>query len=188
MSRPLRLCLENVTYHVYSHCLERRDLITDDKLKKLFLQIVSNTKKKYDFQIIFYQILDGSFHLMIKTTIGGATISRIVQYIKARFAEKYNRLFGRTGPFWNGRFKDTILELCDNPVCTFFSLIWKIAYLLVKVRKSRNPRQYPFSSINMFLLEKYKPLLRIHSHKYFKEAGKNFHERMMVFSSFEPII
>jgi REP element-mobilizing transposase RayT len=187
MPRPLRLCLENVTYHVFSHCLERRNMIEDDKLKKLFLQIVFNTKQKYNFQVIFYQIMDGSFHLMIKTTIGGVTISRIVQYIKARFAEKYNRLFKRTGPFWNGRFKDTILELCDNPVRTFFLLIWKIAYLPAKERKSKNPRQYPFSSINMFLLEKYKPLLKIYPHKYFEEAGRNFYERMMVFRGFEPI-
>ena len=81
-----------------------------DVMKDTFQKILKITYDKYDFKVLQYIIMDNHFHLLIKTTENGETISRIVQYIKARYAEWYNKKMNRTGPFWNGRFKCTVVE------------------------------------------------------------------------------
>ena len=92
MARPLRKCEPNLTYHIYSRCIEKRFMIEDDSLKEMLIKIMIQTQKKYLFNLISYEIMDNHFHFIIQTVEGGATISRIMQYIKARFAERFNNL------------------------------------------------------------------------------------------------
>jgi len=72
-------------------------------VKELFLEVITKTQEKYSFELSAYVIMENHFHMIIRTVENGATISRIMQYIKARFAEKFNRMNARIGPFWNER-------------------------------------------------------------------------------------
>lgn len=187
MARSLRICLPNITYHTYSRCIETRDMMENDSLKEIFISIMSSALEKYRFKLISYQIMDNHFHFIIETFENGASISRIMQYIKARFAEKYNRLHSRTGPFWNERFKDRIVERSENPTHHLLWLLWYLAFNPVRAKKTDNPRNYRYGSIGFYLDKKYKPRLRLTHHEYFQLLGKNFNERVRAFLQLEEI-
>jgi putative transposase len=187
MSRPFRVCRSNVTYHCYSRCIERRDLLSPDYVKNLAISVINKAHEKYDYQLIQVEFVENHFHLVIKTIEKGATISRIMQYIKARITEKYNRLNNRTGTFWNERFKSKIIEEAEDPVTYFMYLMWYIAYNPVRKGIIRDPRDSMFGTIRAYLEEDYISKVPITFHDYFINLGKNFAERVRQFLEFENI-
>jgi len=187
MGRPLRTCLPNLTYHVFSRCINCQNLLKNDFFKDLFLEVIKMAQLKYDFRLITYQIMNNHFHLIIRTTKDGPSISVIMQFIKSVFARKYNKLMKRTGPFWNERFGDSIVEMSDNPEFFFFWLKWYIGYNPVKKKMVNDPRDYKYSSINYYLNKNYKSPLKITLHPYFMKLGETAQERLKKFLYYEEL-
>ncbi len=142
-------------------------------------------QEKYDFELIAAEIVANHIHLIIKTCEGKETISRIMQYTKARIAEKYNRAMGTTGAFWNERFGSTVIEEADNPEEYFLWLLWYIGYNPVRKGLSRDPRKNDIGFINCYLDKNYKPLIKITLHNYFLKLGKTFDECVKAFLFYE---
>jgi len=185
MARPLRNCLENVTYHIMSRCIETRDLMNSDFIKEIMIEVLKLAEAKYKFKLISYVIMDNHFHFIIKTVPNEASISRIMQYIKARFAERYNKLMKRTGPVWNERFKDTIIEHSENPVVYLNWLLWYLAFNPVRKNIVADPRDYKYGSINAYLDNNYEPQVRITLHELFLNLGETVIERFKKFTYYE---
>ncbi len=185
MPRPVRIIEPNLTYHVYTRCIECKNMIRSGSLKELMITVLMKTQKKYTFELIAYEIMDNHFHLIIRTVPGGESISRVVQYIKARFAELFNRSMNRTGPFWNERFKDQIIEHAEKPVHYLLWLLWYLAFNPVRKNMVRNPRQSLYGSINSYLEESHPGRVRITLHRYFMDLGTSFRERVQRFLLYE---
>jgi putative transposase len=185
MPRPHRLCLPDTTYHVYSRCIEWKTLLAEDSAKDMMISILRRTQKKYRFELIFYQVMDSHFHLVIRTLHGGATISRIMQYFKARYAESFNLAAKRIGPFWNERFKDSIVEKQLRSRAKVLGMLWYLAYNPVRHGKRTNPRSYRHGAVNCYLDEKFKPPLKITHHSAFIGLGSSMSERIRKFQEFE---
>lgn len=185
MARPERTRKPDLTYHIYSRCIELRRLMTSAALKELMIQVLVNTQKKYTFELIAYEIMDNHFHFVIRTLPGEADISRIIQYIKARFAESYNRRNNRTGPFWNERFCDQIIEYAEKPVQYLLWLLWYLAFNPVRKGMVRNPRDSRFGSINAYLNEAYQGKIKITLHRYFLDLGSTFKQQVKEFLWYE---
>ncbi len=185
MPRPLRIQTRGLTHHVFCRCIEKKPLLDECFFSDLLLEVIRKTLERYKFELTSFQIMDNHIHLVIHTVEGGESISRIMQYIKARFAERYNRITDRCGPFWNERFKDKIIEFSNNPVLYLLWLLWYLAFNPVRRGIVRDPRMYRCSSINSYLDEAHVPPVRITFHEYFIQLGKNFEERMRKFILFE---
>ncbi len=176
MPRKHRTCEPNLTYHIVSRCIESRDMI-DDYFKDILVVIISKTQEIYEFELIHYAILNNHFHFIIRTTEEGPPISRIIQYIKARFAETYNRFTDRKGTFWSERYKDVIVEKQGDPETYLLRLIWYIGYNPVKKRYVSKPEKYRYSSLRCYLEEMYSPPVEITLHQLFLQLGQNFQDR-----------
>ncbi len=187
MPRSTRMCIEGATYHVFTRCIERRDLMRKDFYKEIMLDTLQLAQDKYSFDLVFYEVLDNHIHLVITTRKGEATISRIMQYVKARFAEKYNRKNGRTGPFWNERFGDVIVDLQGNPVFYFLWLLWYLAYNAVRKRAVHDPRAYKYGSINAYLDGSGDDRIKLTLHRFFLELGDDIAGRVKRFLGFEEL-
>ena len=185
MARKKRIQLPNITYHVCSRCIEARDLMSLNEMKNIFIDVVNAAMDKYEFNFNTYAILGNHFHLVIKTVNDDHTISHIMQYIKARFAERYNKKLGRIGPVWNERFIDTIIEFTENPMDYFNWLVWYIGYNPVRKRLVTDPRKYIFGGINAYLDESYQSPIKITLHDYFLCLGDTFMERVNQFLVYE---
>ncbi len=189
MARPRRICLSNLTYQIYSRCIEWRPMMSENRFKELFIEVLKKTMARYDFKLIFYKINDRDIHLVIKTTPNGASISRIMQYLKARFAENYNRLNSRIGPFWNERFKDIIIEFLKNPEEYFLNFLLKCGDITQTPSKaSFNRAAGIFNALSFYLYGNVRSDIKITHHEYFLNLGKSFHERVKKFSSLRTVV
>jgi putative transposase len=185
MSRKIRIRKPNLTYNTYSRCIEWKNMMQKPVFKELFIDVLRLTQHKYQFSLISYQIMDNHFHMIIKTLEGKADISRIMQYFKSRFAERFNKKVGRIGPFWNERFKDVIAEKDKNPREYLMNALWRIAYNPVRKGMVNNPREYRYGSINMYIIGRGDRRVKIRYHEYFIELGKTFFERATKFIEYE---
>ena len=185
MARPLRTIIQGLTHHVYSRCINKQSFLLLQKTPYIFEQVLRDTQLKYTFKLIAYQIMDNHIHLVIQTIEGEASISRIMQYIKARFAERYNRLNNRSGPFWNERFKDQVIEFSDDPELYLRRLLWYLAYNPVRKEFVLDPRDYKWGSINYYLDHKYTCRVEIVLHEHFLSLGNTFEEQVKEFLVYE---
>lgn len=187
MPRPYRIRQPNLTYHITSNCIEWRDMIAEDAIKEIFLEVLRRSKQKYRYKLIGYCIMPDHIHLIIHTVEGGASISRIMQYIKARFAEMYNRLLKRTGPFWNGRFKDSIVQFARDAFHYLLWLLWYLAFNPVRKRICTSPFQYRYSSIRAYTEEEADVGVDVEHHDFFLQLGDSFKERLKRFLRYEEM-
>ncbi|MEW6525973.1 MAG: transposase [Spirochaetota bacterium] len=187
MARKLRVQMPGLTYHITSRCIEWRNMLEEEYFKACFVEILRRAKEKYPFKLIAYCIMDNHIHLVIRTVDDGAPIGRIMQYIKARFAELYNKVTGRTGPFWNERYKDSIVEFAKDGFHYLLWLLWYLAYNPVRKNLCSDPTTYTYSSIKAYLQEDADVGVPIDYHDYFKELGKTFAERVKRFMCYDAI-
>ncbi len=183
MPRPIRKIAQGSTHHVFSRCHGKRYLLLYGK--KFFIEAIKKCQEKYDFDLIGAEIVGNHFHLIIRTKVGKQSISQIVQYIKARIAEKYNRATGETGAFWNERFGSTVIEQAENPEQYLLWLLWYIGYNPVRKGLSRDPRRNEIGFINCYLDINHEIPIKITLHQFFCELGKTFEECVKKFLFYE---
>jgi len=185
MPRPLRNLAQGRTHHTYSRCHGKRNLLLGKYGKKYFIESIRECQERYDFELIAAEIVANHMHLIIKTNREKQTISRIMQYIKARIAEKHNRAKGETGAFWNERFGSTVIEEVENPHEYLLWLLWYIGYNPVRKGLSRNPRTNDIGFINCYLDRNHATPVRITLHHFFCELGNTFEDCVKRFLFYE---
>src|SRR4030043_626208 len=185
MPRPLRNIAQGLTPHTYSRCHGKRNLLLGKYGKEYFIESIRECQEKYDFELIAAEIVANHIHLIIKTNVDKHPISRIMQYIKARIAEKYNRATGETGAFWNERFGSSVIEEAKNPQQYLLWLFCVIGYNPVKKGLSRDPRTNDIGFINCYLDRNHIAPVKITLHDFFHELGKTFEECVKGFLFYE---
>lgn len=185
MPRTIRKTVEGVTYHAYSRCRGKQNLLRSKYGKKYLIKAIQMCQEKYNFDLIAAEPVGNHIHLIIKTLENEENISRIMQYIKARIAESYNSGTNETGPFWNERFGCTIIEESSNPENYLLWLLWYIGYNPVKKGLSRDPRENDIGFINCYLKKNHTLPVKITLHQSFFSLGDTFEERVKKFLLYE---
>ncbi len=185
MSNRTRKCAPDLTYHIYSRCIDKSSLMKPDKMKDLMIKVMNMAMGKYRFELFSYVIMHNHFHFFIRTVEDGATISRILQFIKAQYARRYNKLMGRSGPFWNERYCDTIIEESADPGTVFNYINCYIINNPVRANYVFDARDYKYGCVHFYLDEDYEPPVKLTYHKYFLNLGLSFKERVKKFLEFE---
>ena len=88
--------------HCFTRSHRKKNLLQENMVKNtLMKQSGWMCQEKYEFELVATEIVSNHIPLVIKKLADKETISCIMQFIKARIAEKYNRAMGITGAFWN---------------------------------------------------------------------------------------
>ena len=185
MSKAPREIIQGATYHCYTRCHGKKNLFHSSHVKKYLIESIVMCQEKYIFELVAAEPVGNHIHLIIKTIEDKETISSIMQYIKARIAEKYNRSTGETGAFWNERFGSIIIEKSEDPENYLLWLLWYIGYNPVRKRLSRDPRNNYIGFINCYLTKDYITQVKITLHQYFVNLGNTFEERVKKFLQYE---
>lgn len=185
MPRPLRRHIPGATYTTSSRCIAWSSLMIEEDVRRHFLEIVRQARNKYGFELTFYQVMPTHFHLIIRTPKGGATISRILQFIKSRFAEWFNKCNGRIGPFWNERFRSTIVNKQDDPSAYLLSLFWHLAHKPVRKGLANHIGDYPFNSMMDYLSSDHRGSISICPHELYLNIGDSVEERIIRFKQYD---
>ena len=155
MPRKPRIIAQGFTHHCFSRCHGKRDLFKSRWCKRYFTEAIRKCQEKYEFELIAAEPVGNHIHILIRTLLDEEDISRIMQYIKARIAEMYNRATKNTGAFWNERFGSEVIEESDNPQQYLLWLLWYIGYNPVLKGLSKNPRENWIGFINNYLIKDY---------------------------------
>ena len=185
MPRKLRTIAAGITYHCYSHCHNKEDSLETNFGTRIFTEAVQMCQKKYNFELSGVAIVKNHVHLIIKTLEDAETVSRIMQYIKARIAEKYNRAMKKSGAFWNGRFGCKIVEEGFKPEYYAKDVVLYVAYNPVRKQLCTDPRNTTLNFINCYLTENYKLPIKITLHPFFYSLGNTFEEYAKKFLLYE---
>lgn len=147
MPRKPRIHYEGALYHVIVRGNNRSSIFEKKENKAEYLNIIKRYKKKYNFKLYAYCIMDNHAHLLIE--VDKVPLSKIMQGIQQVYTQNYNKDYERTGHVFEQRYKAII---CD-----------KDSYLLNLIRYIHmNPVQagmakglkYKWSSHNKYLKEK----------------------------------
>ncbi len=185
MPRKLRETGQGLTHHCFSRCHGKKNLLLGKYGKKYFIEAVHMCQEKYDFELVAAEIVGNHIHLVLRTLKGKESVSMIMQYIKARVAEKYNAAMNTTGAFWNERFGSTIIEESENPQDYLLWLLWYIGYNPVRKGLSCDPRRNDIGFINCYLHKDYKIPVKIILHSFFYNLGNTFDECVEKFLNYE---
>ena len=143
--RIARIRGEYATYHIIQRGNERKNIFYSDDNKVRFLDTLQRMKKKYNFKLEAYCIMDNHVHLLINDN--GNDISKIMKSLNISYAYYYNRVNKRIGHLFQDRFRSELTE--DDP-----HLISVGAYIHnnpVKAGMVKVPQEYKWSSFCDYL-------------------------------------
>lgn len=144
MPRQARIKGEFLIYHIIQRGNERKSLFLSDDDRTRFIEILERMKKKYNFLIYAYCLMDNHVHLLIDDN--GNDISRLVQSINISYASYFNRTYRRCGHLFQDRFRS---ELVDNDGY-LIELSRYIHNNPVRAGIVKEPHEYRWSSYNIY--------------------------------------
>ncbi len=108
MARPLRLEHEGAVWHVTSRGNERKNIFRTDADRLLFLALLAEAVKRFRWVVHVYTLMTNHFHLVIETP--EKTLSRGMQWLNGRYAQRFNKRHHRVGHLFQGRFHSELVQ------------------------------------------------------------------------------
>ena len=107
--RKKRKIQKGAIYHVTARTNRKELILLKKEEKSYMISIIKRAKKKYEFSIESFNIMNNHIHLIIKPG-NEENLSRIMQWILSVYAMSWNRRHKQTGHVWGQRFFSRILE------------------------------------------------------------------------------
>lgn len=93
MPRKLRIQFPGAIYHVTVRGNERRDIFTDVRERRRFLEKLEEYAEKHDIRIFLYCLMKKHFHLLLQTPRGN--LSRFMAPLLTSYSLFFNLRHGR---------------------------------------------------------------------------------------------
>jgi putative transposase len=108
MPRPYRFTYPRALHHVTLRCNNREFLFTVPTFE-LFLELLQAARDRFPISLYNYCLMTNHVHLLFK--VGGSdTLSTAMHWLSSRFSQRFNKMRGRKGHLWEGRFRSCIIE------------------------------------------------------------------------------
>lgn len=193
MPRSARKNLHTSFFHVIVQGLNKEYIFEKDKYKEKYLKLISETRKKYDIEIISYCIMSNHSHLLIYSSCIN-NLSMFMKEINENYAKYYNYMENRVGYVFKSRFlsevitdqkylSNCIVYIHNNPVkarmvekCELYKYSSYEKYLKKDDFLNKKLIESIFGS-DIFNIEELK---KMHTNKtyYFMEYSNNIEENM----------
>jgi putative transposase len=116
--RKKRELVEGAVYHVSSRTNDKIHVFNQDLGQKVMLLVLEDAKEKYGFKLHNFCIMPNHIHLLI-TPSNGENLSRIVQWIKTKFAKIWNGIHGSQDHLWGERFFSRAMKDLDEYIVAY---------------------------------------------------------------------
>jgi REP element-mobilizing transposase RayT len=140
MARPLRIEFPGAVYHVTSRGNARSDIFEDDNDRHLFLSILGQTVKRFNWLCHAYCLMGNHYHLLIETLEGNLSVG--MRHLNGVYTQAYNRLHDMDGHVFKGRFKAVLVEKQSH----LLELCRYVVLNPVRAHMVERAEQYPWSS------------------------------------------
>jgi REP element-mobilizing transposase RayT len=106
--RQLRILKQDAWYAISSRVNNREPLFRQSKALALFDQVFREAQLRFVFTAQALRLEDDRLSFYIKPE-DGQELPAIMKWLKQTFAQRYNRLAGRTGHIWGDRYWSEVL-------------------------------------------------------------------------------
>ncbi|MFP4612121.1 MAG: REP-associated tyrosine transposase [Spirochaetaceae bacterium] len=106
--RARRRLVIGATYHVVARANRREFILSEQKVKELFLVTLSRARRKFAFEVVSLCVMENHFHLVIRPG-KNESLSLIMQWLLSVFAINFNRRKQLHGHVWYDRFKSNVI-------------------------------------------------------------------------------
>lgn len=105
MIEPMRrrYAPRQVPHHLVQRGNDRCRVFPGDEQRISYLSCLSHASRKYQCGIHAFVLMDNHVHLLATSALEGG-LSRMMQWLGARYTTSFNEGQGRTGTLWEGRF------------------------------------------------------------------------------------
>jgi len=140
MARPLRLEFSGAIYHITSRGNAREQVFLDEVDRKIFLSIIVDTVKRYNFIFHAYCLMENHYHLLVETP--DPNLSLGMRQLNGVYTQAFNRRHQRVGHIFQGRYKSILVEKGPH----LLELCRYIVLNPVKAGMVKRPEQWLWSS------------------------------------------
>ena len=103
MARTPRARSESDIYHAMNRGVGHCIIFEDDQDRREFLGILALKLKKYSAMLLAWCLMDNHYHLLLQVSY--EDLPRLMHDVNLRYAQYFNRRYGRDGCLFGARFK-----------------------------------------------------------------------------------
>jgi len=140
MPRVARVVAAGVPHHITQRGNNRQDIFLTDEDRRFYLDVLREDNRRCGVRLLAYCLMTNQVHL-VAVPERADSLARALRRAHSRYAQRFNRLYGRSGHLWQNRFFSSPLDR--------HHLVTALAYVeLNPVRAGLVGRaeQYPWSS------------------------------------------
>lgn len=89
-------------YHIILRGIDKQNIFFEEEDKQKFINIIKDTKEKYNYEIYVYCLMDNHVHIVIYDK--KEKLSKIMQSIEISYALYFNKKYERVGHLFQNRF------------------------------------------------------------------------------------
>ncbi len=127
-------------YHVNQRGNNRELIFHSDADKSRYRNHLVELKKKFDFKLLGYVLMDNHYHLLIQS--GEDPLHKIIFRQNMYYSRYFNKTHNRSGHLYGGRYKASLIQ--DERYA--FSVLRYIHWNPVKAGLTDTSEKYPWSS------------------------------------------
>lgn len=129
MGRKLRVYFDGAIYHVIQRGNNKSFIYEKQTDKAKLLDLLNETMhlEGYEFNLLYFVIMDNHYHMVVETPNALVNVSHIFKRINMLYTKYYNKIYGRCGGLYGGRpsiiliedtrqLMQTIQYITNNPV------------------------------------------------------------------------
>jgi putative transposase len=146
MPRKLRADFEGAWHHVMNRGAGKASIF-DEAATRIFLLELRDTCASHRMEVNGYCVLPNHYHLLLHTPEAG--LSAAMQRLSSRFTQAVNRMRGRDGPLFRGRFRSVQIE--DD--AHLITVSQYIHFNPVEAGLATTPEAWPWSSAAAYVGE-----------------------------------
>ena len=109
MARLSRLCPTGLPVHVVQRGHDRKVCFVCEDDYLCYLSLLSESALFYGVEIHAWVLMTNHIHILA-TPKYEKSISKLMQHVGSHYVRYFNRMYGRTGTLWEGRFKSCLVD------------------------------------------------------------------------------
>jgi putative transposase len=142
MPRRSRLAVSNLPHHIVQRGHNRGPVFATDLDRRAYLETLEEFRAALGLKVHAWCLMTNHVHLIVDPGAVGANLGLLMKRLAGRHTRRINRLAGRTGTAWEGRYKCSPIE-SDRYLlaCTRY-----VELNPVRARMVADPGEYRWSS------------------------------------------
>ncbi|MEM9533607.1 MAG: transposase [Pseudomonadota bacterium] len=141
MAREPRQLSQTLPAHLIQHAVHGADCFADATDRLIFLTQLDRAAHRHHCQVHAYVLMTNHVHLLISCPLRDG-ISKVMQQLTGRYAQRFNHRYGRRGALWERRFWSSVVKSDDYVLGTYRY----VERNPVKAGLCENPARYRWSS------------------------------------------